>query len=276
MTTHTICNDGNTFADLSGDFPTVETFRADNPYAWSNVHAAWWDLPGDFLSWFVVLHDPRSLTYFDEDRRAMDETNHDVCVEVLPDDVPDLYSRRLPVLATETAAAVVERSWREDEETARECGAAWFGRVLLVAPDSAEILDHVRECARSLADYPLLDESAYSSREWDAWQDYAPTALGDEIRWPDEEDRDRMVSLVGEDWTDVLDYAADDLLPVVCGLLHYTGGFSGEYGPSMLSLVADLVETDSAKEWTGRSADEVREILSRARTEWESVEPATV
>ena len=205
------------------DLPTVETFDQATHHS---ITYGLPNLPEAFRSWVVVAKDPRIITYFDDDNEALDETNWDAVVDRVCGDEPQLISelyRPGPDITDEVLAAGF-------------CllDGASYNRVLVVDPTDEDRLDAARDVARDISDYILLDESAYSEREWEAWQAYAPEALRDEIR-------DAVHGgTVDEDTAEWLDDNRDRLLPELAQHLHYESGFSGEYGPPFLAIFEDL------------------------------------
>lgn len=178
---------------------------------------------GTFGGWSAVARDPRGTMHGDADWEAMDETNFAaVCAELGFGFVP----------------------MADDVVGACEVGAAICDRVLILDPahdDFADRIDEAMRLHKALCDYPLLDEEAHSALEFEAWQQYAPTAWADEVRdlrtgRSDTHERD-------EDRADILACIdAGDALNVLANHLHYNYGFSGEYWPSFL-VIADELET---------------------------------
>ncbi|MEO7555486.1 MAG: hypothetical protein ABIV94_02625 [Acidimicrobiales bacterium] len=207
--------------DLAGDFPTLDELGRTN-----HVNTYGMDLPDDLLAWLAVAYDPRGLSYGDEDDRAVAVTNFAVILDEAggPDAVPRFRYDSTPDTVTE----------------ARDAGAALVDGVLIVDPARDDIVPGMIDCAGALAEYPLLDDDAYSSLEWEAWQEYAPDALRWEITGACRD------GLLTDEQADELLAGADDMLPVLAGALHYYYGFSGEYGPPFLTVLAELVELAGA------------------------------
>lgn len=185
------------------------------------------DPPAEIADWYAIASDPRAVRYFDDDSEAMDTTNWDAIVSsmtaVFGDELPRIFDR------------YTRDGWVLDglDDDAIADGAMLFGRVLLIAPDWYEGLAEAQELSSALANYPLLDEDAYSQLEYDAWQDYAPQAFRDELRY---EHRD-----IDEDTADALIDATDDILGDVAQYLHHYQGFTGEYGPDFVAIIAEHV-----------------------------------
>jgi hypothetical protein len=132
-----------------------------------------YDFPlADFPGWLLIARDPHTTTFYDDDAQATDETNWDVVAG-----------------AAGPIHAANWHRWDDDDVTqAWEHGALTVDGLLMmaplqVAPDQAGDDEYEREyharitglvdLAQALADYPLLDESAYSEREHDTWCAYA-------------------------------------------------------------------------------------------------------
>lgn len=211
---------------FSAPFPTLAD--ADRDASSSFLIGA--GVPDELAEWLAVSYDPRGWSYSDEDAEAMDETNFDAIRDAVTTDA------ELGVPEVRCDYRFLSNPHRNEwvvsgVEDALEAGVALFGRVLIVAPDNADAIEAAEECERALADYPLLDESAYSERDWDAWQEYAPMAYGDEIR-----DAVRSGAMTDEVADQLID-AQFDLLPALAEHLHYNSGFTGEYGPNFLEIL---------------------------------------
>jgi hypothetical protein len=201
--------------DSAGTFPTVAALDSSEYVFRYSV-----DLPESMNVWHVIANDPHFMTYGDDDWEALDETNYDA-------------------LISELLAVPVELSRDDlsDSPTmleALETGIAIAAQYLLIAPTMTDDLDAMAQCEKSLSDYPLLDDDAYSTREWEAWAEYAPEAFKGEIR-----DADRAET-IDEDLSDWLTDHAETLLGELSQHLHYENGFSGDYGPKFLEIFADL------------------------------------
>lgn len=259
----------------TGEFPNLRT--VDRSYGYTNLGSDFIPEDSPMWKWAVIAYDTRGMSYGDEDSRAMDVTNYAAILDELPissSDVPNVYSSygHLPATATESAS----QGWTlQGYEEALEVGIAIIKGIggnpcLIVSPtadyndmshkptpdpndptvckvcaytlDEHEtpslVLDRMAELLRSLSDYPLLDEDAYSSLEWEAWQDYAPTALGDEIRDASRDER------YDSETVDKLEEVATDLLPILANHLNSQGGFSGEYSPDFLDIFDTLLAED--------------------------------
>ena len=242
MTTQTFDTQGIMFhRNDDSSFPTLaEVARTD----YVNTYSL--DIPDDILEWFAVSYCPRFLMYHDEDREAMDETNFDVIASALGDDIPDIYS----AFSYRDGSAAWDTIGVDDARDAR-C-AIVDNRVLIVSPKH-EALDSLLECLLRLENYPLLDENAYSEREWNAWLEYAPTAFRDEIldaqRNPNE--------VFSEDILEALEANSDALLPILSQYLHSNDGFSGEYGPPFLDIFDGLCGENESPQ------DAIRRLISK-------------
>jgi hypothetical protein len=194
-----------------------------------------YDFPlADFPGWLLIARDPHTTTYYDEDAQATDETNWDVITgEAGPVHAPAWHT------------------WSDDDITqAWEHGALTVDGLLLVAPgrvapDQAGADGWEREhrariaglvgLAQRLADYPLLDESAYSEREHDAWCDYAADGL--------RHDTTRDLADAGLDpaTIEAVDDAWPALWPVAARHLDHANGFTGEHAPDFAECVAHAI-----------------------------------
>ena len=276
-----IGNDGIFFDDYNGNaFPTV----ADtNPY----------NIPEQFSEWLVIARNPRYLSYAEADREAMDETNYAAILE------------SLPVSPVEVSYYWRDGQFRMDDiDAAVAAGIASidigtpYGNCLVIAPDTYAfpaplpgyeterdetlLVDEMVRLRSALADYPLLDEQAYSEREYAAWQDYAPDAWQDELRSIASEDSSPYecpvcharyrpwnrtnadtcyrphpipyrpdVPLVlarsheraiGMLCDELNEMDVDRVLAALCPFLAHYAGFDGSYGPSFLSILRDTRE----------------------------------
>jgi hypothetical protein len=231
-----------------GEFPTV-----------ADIERSSWSLDlysidtEPFASWLAIAFDPRSLRYGDEDAEAMDETNWDALVSDLvgydrclgdgdhdgpPHVSPQYHGYRCGEAGYRCQACEVAAVERDE---ALAAGIAIIGQLLAVDPENLDDVEAMRDASRSLADYPLLDEDAYSAREWDAWCDWAPTAWSDEIREASTELRysSTPTGWMDEDTAEAFeDTDAETMVAELSRDLHYYGGFSGEYGPPFLELFA--------------------------------------
>lgn len=174
-----------------------------------------------FGAWSAVAWDPRTMIYGDEDHEAIDETNFAAILAAVDEPCDDRASEEDAL-----AAGVVLWSRGNTRVLAVDLRA---GREWAWSDDlERELLN----LARSLADYPLLNEDAYNQREWEAWEEYAPTAWSDELRELGHVDSDRRELLERID--------AGAALACLSSQLDYWHGFSGEYGPNFLEIAANL------------------------------------
>jgi hypothetical protein len=217
---------------FSSPFPTLATLDSEK-YG----QCSYWSLfptgagvPEELAGWLAVSADPRGWSYSDEDNEAMDETNFAAICDAV--DTTDGFG--IPEIRSDYRFLRSGNDWVVTGlSDALEHGVAHFGRLLIVAPDNDVAIEGAESCDKALADYPLLDESAYSEREWDAWIQYAPMALSDEIRDSD----------LDEDTADAILEQSDEVLSAVSQHLHYYYGFSGDYSPSFLSILASAIPT---------------------------------
>ena len=168
--------------------------------------------------WFVVATDPSRVRYFDDDSEAMDETNWDA----LPIDRSELFDTSDPesVNPLDEIVAAGVGFYRDTFET-----------YLIVAPGNEEVLDAMLDTRKSLSDYPLLDEDAYSEREYNAWLDF----MSDGLRYDTLRD---LSGPIDEDTVEAISDAWDDIAPAAAQHLHYYNGFSGEHGPDFSECIA--------------------------------------
>lgn len=183
--------------------------------------------------WSIVAFDPRRVRYFDDDREAMDETNYDVIRggldmdrECEPEITGHAYGSPIfaPMLATGDWAECEARMVTDDGWS--HATPYVTSTVVLVVRDGSEAAEWVASCADQLAGYPLLDESAYCEREYEAWQqcwqDWAAREVAREAAcrvapdWPD-------------DLADMLDDHRDEWAQAAHESASYSYGFSGEY-----------------------------------------------
>jgi hypothetical protein len=93
--------------------------------------------------------------------------------------------------------------------------------------DGSELHEHLLSCSRALADYPLLDEEAYSEQEYEAWQEYwvsdaARDTLRDALNIIDPDDELEVEDLYAFDPVGIVGMAA-------LSCINYENGFTGEY-----------------------------------------------
>lgn len=205
-------------------FPTLD----DVGYSWADA-PTWRADVGDLARWFVVAVNPHRLAYFDDDSQAMDETNIDaVLASFVEYDAPDDADAYDPTEDSDDAAA----------EGRRPIYA--YGRVYLVHPDDAEAIALAEGFRNALADYPLLDESSYSEREYDAWCEYVDNGLRyDTLR--------DLRDTLDDESVDAIDDAWDDIAPEAAQHLHYYNGWDGSHSPDfsecVLQVLADSLVT---------------------------------
>ncbi len=247
----------------NGEFPTVADMRGTS---WMNAYLVDTE---PFSEWLVIAYDPHTVTYYDDDQEAVDETNWDAIVSSVPnyDELPtvssdylyapggacwqtggisDAVSRGVALLkAGQTFLIIAPPVWEVFDtvygnivyRTAHESLArdiAWLSRWTDYRSDGADLLETMRDYSRALSEYPLLDEDEYSEREYNAWQEYAPNAWRDELR---------NGGGLDETMLDKLDeIEPGDMLSILSEGLHHYAGFSGEYGPDFLDILADMLD----------------------------------
>lgn len=194
---------------------------ADVSYSWAGEQT---DVAyvGSLSDWFVVASNPYRVTYFDEDSRAMDETN-----------ITAVLSSFLELDAPEDAD---EYDPAEDDEEANAEGRRpiyAYGRVYLVRPDDEAAISLAQGFVKFLSDYPLLDESSYCEREYNSWLDYVDNGL--------QSDTMRDLDALDEDTADALDDAWSDVAPAAAENLHDYNGWDGSHSPDFAECIGTAV-----------------------------------
>ena len=234
-----IATNGIMFTTDSGDFPTVADVDWETSY-YSSVDGSMLDL---LRSWKVIAYDPYERQYGNETTRVMDETNWDALINNLTNIPATSYDTLASFWADRTTTFVDDAEYIGSARFSllslrlERISCARLGGTLIVSPDNSVDLATMGEMADHLIEYSLLDEDAYSERENEAWQEYASTALGDELRTADYPDEIK-------DW--LVDHDAD-VLSILTEHLDYYDGFSGEYSPSFVSIIESLGGPDAVK-----------------------------
>lgn len=220
---------GETVGVMFANLPTLRELAQDMTSNFVNVYSLQGMLEEDspVWDWRVVAWNPHSMSYADEDHEAMDETNYDAVVSDIGE-VIRMFSTSGSWVGGEYRYGT---SWTHEDEAT--CDGALIDGVLIANPDKVD-MDDMRQLVKRLSDYPLLDEEAYSEREWEAWQDYAPVAWHDEIRYDNGGRPEWLIDAYDE-------CEVGDVLNVVCQQMHYYYGFSGDYSPKMLDIADELV-----------------------------------
>ena len=257
-----------------GVTPTVADAVDGYDAAWAESHG----------SWLVVAYDPRGLRYADQDTEAMNETNFaailaELCVE--PKDLPRWDRYAVGIMGTDAERKArwdaYEAAFNE-EVSAVGCflvdlslkGWHSSAKVLVVNGEHAVNGDEDNTAADVVADlldriqsYPLLDEDAYSAREYDAWCEYAPMAWRDEVRdIINAVDADADVPMaVALRYADIIDNVPMDLVWEAQSGLHYYYGFSGDYYPKFAQIIRDTMGCDASAAWVGDMATRMRGAL---------------
>lgn len=180
----------------------------------------------DWGNWLVVASDPHCYRYADDDAEAMDQTNWDAIVGELPDGEPEMVNpySGLPTMEEEIRAAGYG-IWRDSP-----------AYLLIVAPDNADLIDTMTDLHGQLEDYPLLDESAYSEREYETWQQWVMTG-----GLESDTTRDLIDAGADEDTIDLLSDQWSDVAPIIASRLDYWNGFTGECGPEFHIATAECI-----------------------------------
>jgi hypothetical protein len=203
--------------DATGDkpFPTLDNLLGDS----------YEGRPDELARFLVVATDPARVRYFDDDSEAIDTTNFAVLRDAL-NDPAHIQETRSVDPATDAA----------EIEAALERGAAVYHgeneTLLLVDPDDQETVSTFETLRERLSDYPLLDESAYSERDAEAWNDFLHGGLRmDTIR-------DLRERGIDDDTVDAIDDAWDALAPKAAENLNWYNGFTGEHAPDFADLIS--------------------------------------
>ena len=213
------------------------------PWTSGTIVTDTWERPdptGDV--WQLAAYNPHAVTYYDEDSQAIDETNYNV----LRGDIGAVgeagydyrYDRELGYAAWVEYLRDADGNpceWADVDavETGSYYNSELFDRGvtqsgLWVRVGSAA-WDVWQECARAVSDYPLLDESAYSEREWEAWQEFCGNGLNYDTA------RQLREWGIKDDTADLLSDA--DVLRWESQWLDYRNGFTGEHSPDIALVV---------------------------------------
>lgn len=197
--------------------------------------------------WSIVAADPYRVSYYGDDgARAMDETNHDALLAGLDPAAESSYllrwgpwsdGRGSPGATREPLETVADGDWWTGE---LEAFAYWpaptlrdrpfrGSTVVVVARDGSPAADHAESCARSLADYPLLDESAYSAREYAAWETYWQDTARRDVAYAAADVIAAATGADSYDVADVLESHADGWEGPALEAMAYWHGFTGEH-----------------------------------------------
>lgn len=238
----------------------------------------------DGTRWRIVASDMYRLRYHQDDQEAMDRTNQDYLMGGMDTD-----------LERDWSDPDGPESWAEDEtwgwvgrfhnrrsyddgrdwfdwptgprdprgSDAQTVGADWQGTWLVVRIGS-DADEWWQECSRSLANYPLLDENAYSALEWEAWARW----------WGDDGARD-LVNEIADDLADALEEAGcpDDLRDAVEELdpsviaevafqgMNYWDGWDGSYDAdgAQGAAIEHVVAAWRLCQWLARQGGRVNE-----------------
>lgn len=192
--------------------------------------------------WQLAAYNPHAVRYFDEDSQAIDETNYDV----LRGDIGDIgdagYDYRIERNISSAAWVQYLRDadgapceWADVDavETGSYYNSELFDRGVtqsgLWVRVGSDAWDVWQSCARAVSDYPLLDESAYSEREFDAWVEWCGNGLNYDTA------RQLREWGVDEDTADLLSDA--DVLRSESQWLDHYSGFTGEHSPDIALVV---------------------------------------
>lgn len=178
-----------------------------------------------FGPWLVIATDPTIHSYSDDAQEAMDETNWATILDALPEGPPEeINSYHGPDMTPEVTAV----GYGLCRDT--------FDTYLIVSPENSDLIDTMAEFHGALEGYPLLDEDAYSEREYDAWQEWVMTG-GLEYDTCSE-----LIDLgADEDTVDLISDQWSDIAPIVSSRLDYSNGFYGECSPEFHVAVAEAI-----------------------------------
>lgn len=135
-----------------------------------------------------------------------------------------------------------------------QVGDRWWLTVPIVDDDDElESVDTLRELTKALADYPLLDESAYEERDAAAWEDCWSGWARGEVAGAILAELEPYLTADPYDVADMLESAPWDAA-AHAGMVNYPRGLSGEYDQdgatagalAMLAAVGELFSTMSS------------------------------
>jgi len=207
----------------------------------------------------MVGQSPIGVMCSDRDAEAMDVTNWDAMLSTLDDDD---RADNLSDMVKHGAGDWYVATWQDPAIDRKDWHSLCSSGALIVR-QGTESWDAWLDAARSLQDYPLLDEDAYSELDWNAWSEYVTS--GDLMRdvWRDDAMprrqyidgtwQTRTVPTVADvadmiladvlpadvepwEWRDDM---ADDIGPAIAMQLDYWSGLTGEYdseGAARLAL----------------------------------------
>jgi hypothetical protein len=221
------------------------------------------------------MADPTGWMYGEQDSEAMDETNWEAVLDNLNAYTTvghircdyrrwdgDLFAswQHEPDFDTEPDAFILDGLWAS--AIFPQFTTYFSGRLLWVRVDS-EADEEWERCSRSLADYPLLDEEAYSQREFDAWMEYVERDVPYDVR---------------RAWSEVDDDTVDDICTgeVCAAASHHLddySGFTGEHSPDIAYVIPSVLiwfliygVTGCAAGWPNEAAREYEQAIQHQ--EW--------
>lgn len=264
----------------NGHAPTLgDVLESRDAEGWTN-----------YAGWLVVAYDPHVLSYADDDREAMDETNYCAIIDALCLDRKTLprYDNAYVSFWPEATYAARNAAYNAQfDDEVREVNAFTMDaylkgnhgsqRVLVVNgdapiraddPEGDTMADVCASLLNSIGDYALLDEEAYSAREFEAWCEYEPMAIGDEVRDVVSaiEADDDIPERVRDAYVNAVESIPGMVWSLASRMTDYNYGFSGDYGPKFLHIIRDTMGREPAPfgAWSDRSPVEMRDAMGNA------------
>lgn len=143
---------GIMFAMGPDGFPTVADIgRSSWSYA-MDVRGYGYAYVDAFSDWLAIAHDPYAVRYFDDDAQGLDEINYDAVIAAFS------FPHPKPIPSLDEPLAM--------DDEAMSLGIATVGRLLIIDPNNADHVGIAEGLAIRLADYPVLDDEAHSTREY--------------------------------------------------------------------------------------------------------------
>jgi len=197
----------------------------------------------------MVGQSPMGAMYGDRDAEAMDVTNWDAMLSMFD---ADGRADSLDAMVRHGAGDWYVQTWRDDAIDRKDWHSLCSSGALIVR-QGTESWDVWLDAARSLQNYPLLDEGAYSELDWNAWNEYVTSG---DLMWDVWRDdamprrqyidgtwqvrtvptvadvADAILSDVlpsdvsADEWREAM---GDDIGPAIAQNLDYWSGLSGEY-----------------------------------------------
>jgi len=137
-------------------------------------------LEDEGAGWFIVGYDPRTFRYYEESQEAADSTNYLAILDALDDDEM-ATGWELDGTLTLTDGDWCEVGYRSSWRNVADCTylpiaapsfPAYQYSSFLIVRKGSESWEILESLAKSLSNYPLLDEEGYSELEFAAWERY--------------------------------------------------------------------------------------------------------